>query len=61
MSKKYFVVDYVIKAFYNGFDTKIQAEKFANVLTDMLAAYTEKNDIHWDEVEWKIERAEVNE
>ena len=61
MSKKYFVVDYVIKAFYNGFDTETQAHVFANVLTDMLAEYTAKNDIHWDEVDWRIERAEANE
>lgn len=58
--KKYFVVDYVIKGFYNGFDTETQAHTFANVLTDMLADYTAKNDIRWDDVDWKISREQAN-
>jgi hypothetical protein len=59
---KYVVADYVIKSFWQPeFDTVEQAERFANVLTDMLAEYTANNDIRWDEVDWKIERAESNE
>ena len=62
MAKKYVVVDYTIKGFWQPeFDTREQAERFANVLTDMLAEFTAKSDIRWDEVDWKIERAESNE
>ena len=54
---KYVVADYVIKSFWQPeFDTVEQAERFANVLTDMLAEYTANNDIRWDEVDWRVVR-----
>jgi pyruvate dehydrogenase complex dehydrogenase (E1) component len=62
MAKKYVVVDYTIKGFWQPeFNTAKQAEHFAQVLTDMIAEFTARNDIRWDEVDWKIEKVKASE
>ena len=59
---KYVVADYIIKSIRQPeFDTAKQAEHFAQVLTDMIAEFTARNDIRWDEVDWKIEKVKASE